>query len=73
VGECGCKVCTRSRRWLAALNPQTAEAKAAMEEIESLLEHAETSASYWEMKFNGTWDIPEPVPFQASDAGEHTK
>lgn len=65
---CMCKVCTRSDRWLAALKPKSPEAKAAMEEIESLLEDAETSATYWEMKFKGTWGVPAS---QSDGGSEH--
>ena len=40
---------------MAALNPSTDEAKAVMDEILSRLEAAETSETYWRLKFEGKW------------------
>lgn len=55
MAECTCRVCMNHRRWLAAINPKTPEAKAALDEILTNLEGAETDAVYWRMKFQGTW------------------
>jgi hypothetical protein len=57
--ECNCRVCSNHRRWVAALNPQTDDAKAAFCEMWSDLEAAETEAVYWRMKFDGTWGSPD--------------
>jgi hypothetical protein len=52
---CDCRVCSDYRRWEAALNPQTDEAKAALEEIMGELEANSTDAVYWRMKYQDTW------------------
>ena len=52
---CECKVCLNFRRWIDAINPQTEEALAALDEILTDLANAETDAVYWKMKFKGTW------------------
>jgi len=62
VGEanvtCNCRVCTDHRRWMAALNPQTEEAKKAFDEMCTKLEAYSTDAVYYRMKLEGTWDKP---------------
>lgn len=57
--ECKCRVCTDHRRWLAALDPQTPEAKSAFDEMCTQLEAYSTDAVYWRMKYDGTWNKPE--------------
>lgn len=53
---CNCQVCTDHRRWHAALNPHTEEAKLVFDELMSRIACAETDATYYRMKFEGTWD-----------------
>jgi hypothetical protein len=53
---CNCRVCNDHRRWLAALNPQTDEAQAALDEILSRLEAAETDAAVSQAKLDGKWN-----------------
>lgn len=55
MSQCECKVCTDHKRWLAALDPQSAEAKAAFDEILTNLEGAQTDATYWHLKYKGEW------------------
>jgi hypothetical protein len=62
MAKCTCRVCMNHRRWLAAINPQTREAKAALDEILTNLEGAETDAVFWRMKFQGTWGMPATEP-----------
>jgi hypothetical protein len=52
---CNCKVCQDHRRWMAAINPQSDEAKAALDEIMTRLAQAETDATIWELKSKGKW------------------
>lgn len=54
--ECNCRVCVDHRRWLAALNPQTEEAKKAFDEMCTQLEAYSTDAVYYRMKLEGAWD-----------------
>lgn len=57
---CNCKVCQDTDRWMAALNPQTDEAKAAFDEIMGRLESEATDATYWRLKYEGKW-ITDPI------------
>lgn len=52
---CDCPVCSNHRRWLADIDPQTDEAKAALDEILGSLAQAESDAMYWQMKHHGIW------------------
>jgi acetyl-CoA carboxylase beta subunit len=52
---CNCTVCSDHRRWMAAINPQTDEAKAALDEILSRLEAAETDRAVADSKLQGIW------------------
>jgi hypothetical protein len=47
---CDCSVCTDHRRWMAAINPQTEEAKAALDEIMGNLAQAERAHAYAQAK-----------------------
>jgi hypothetical protein len=59
-GNCCCRVCQDTRRWFAALKPHTDEAAAAFDEIMNRLAAAETDATYYRMKFKGTWpELPD--------------
>lgn len=53
--SCNCRVCTDHARWLAALNPQTDEAKSALDEMLSRIEAAETDVSVSKAKLEGKW------------------
>lgn len=52
---CNCRACCDHRRWIAAIDPQTDEAKAAFNEIMQSLDQAEMDAMFWRMKHQGTW------------------
>lgn len=56
---CNCRICTQHRRWHAALNPQTEEAKAAYDEMWTNIEGAETDAGHWRAIFDGSWPSAE--------------
>lgn len=58
MAMCNCKVCSDHRRWMAAINPQTEEAKAAVDELLSRLEAAETDTEVWRAKYECTWETP---------------
>lgn len=67
MSECNCKICQDHRRWITVLNPEADKAKnAVLDEIFGRLEGAETDATYYRMKLDGSWDrirgvIPEPA------------
>jgi hypothetical protein len=67
MSECNCRVCSNHRRWMAAIDPQTQNAKAALDEIFGNLEGAETDAVYWRMKFQGTWGQPSAAGVGGDD------
>jgi hypothetical protein len=55
VSACSCKVCADHKRWLTAIAPQTDDAKAALDEILSRLEGAETEVAWANAVFAGDW------------------
>lgn len=67
---CQCKVCQDTRRWDAAINPQTEEAKAAYDEIMIRLAMAEDSECYWRMKYEGTWPGDSATGASSGDAAK---
>lgn len=52
---CDCGSCQYTRRIEAAINPQTAEARAALDDLFGQLAGAEMDATYWRLKFQGRW------------------
>jgi hypothetical protein len=52
---CGCRVCTTLQKWEEALVLDTPEKMAVFTEIMNRLEAAETDATYYKMKYQGTW------------------
>jgi len=59
MSECNCKICIDHKRWYAALNPQTPEAKAAFDDMLTEIEGASTDASVWRCIFEGNWPSAE--------------
>lgn len=58
---CQCEACVKVRRWEAALNLQTDEAKEAFQEMLDELVMAETDAAWAESVLTGKWPDSELI------------